>query len=153
MCLCTRLLKHTNTHMSAIWHKQRMCVLRTHTHTMQLQSIPLQTIPLHAQGAWLYVQQLSCVPKCAWWKWCEIPNMTVPHPLQGEGVCCCMQCEVRVLLMEGLCFNSYNMQWARNVVPAVLAYPSTYLRGRVSVDPVWHDYTVVGTLCYVCSQL
>ena len=34
-------------------------------------------------------------------------------------------CEVRVLLMEGLCFNSYNMHQVRNVVPAVLAYPST----------------------------
>ena len=57
-----------------------------------------------------YMQQLFCVHTCAWWKWRDIPNMTIPHSLQGEGVCCYMQFEVRVLLMERLCFNSYNMQ-------------------------------------------
>ena len=68
-------------------------------------------------------------------KWREVPTLPIPHPPQGEGVCWSIQCDVRVLLMEMLCFNSYNMHQVRNVVSAMLAYPSTS-RGRVSVDPV-----------------
>ena len=49
--------------------------------------------------------------------------------------------------MEMLCFNSYRMHRVRNVVSAVLVYPSSSRR-RVSVDPVRQDYTVVGRVCF-----
>ena len=57
-------------------------------------------------------------------------------PIHYKGkVCWCTQCEMRVLLMEMLCFNSYNMHRVRNGVSVVLAYSSTS-KGRASVDPV-----------------
>ena len=43
-------------------------------------------------------------------KWREVPTLPIPHPPQGEGVCWSIQSVVRVLLMEMLCCNSYNMQ-------------------------------------------
>ena len=69
------------------------------------------------------------------WKGREVPTLPIPHPPQGEGVCWSIQSDVRMLLMEMLCFNSYNMHRVRNVVSVVLAYSSTS-GGRVSVDPV-----------------
>ena len=63
------------------------------------------------------------------------PPCPSPFHYKGRGVCWCLQCEMRVLLMEMPCFNSYKMHRVRNVVSAVLVYPSIS-RGRVSVDPV-----------------
>ena len=67
VCLCTRLLKHTNTHMLAIWHKQRMCVLRTHTHT------PCSYSPSHYRPSHYTLRELDYMCN-SWTVFLRVPD-------------------------------------------------------------------------------